>query len=61
MPRSAATSRWTSASARGQHEEVTHLARAEELVQRVLGDSIASLRNLHAGIDPNRVAALLAD
>ena len=46
---------------RGQHEEVTHLARAEELAQRVLGDSIASLRNLHAGIDPNRVAALLAD
>ena len=46
---------------RGEHEDVTHLARAEALAQRVLGDSIASLRNLHAGLDPNRVAALLAD
>ena len=46
---------------RGEHEDVTHLARAEELVQRVLGDSISSLRNLHSGLDANRVAALLAD
>ena len=46
---------------RGEHEDVTYLARAEELAQRVLGNSIASLRNLHAGLDPNRVAALLTD
>jgi hypothetical protein len=46
---------------RGTYEDVTNLARAEELVKAIRGDSIAALRGLHAGIDPNRAAALLAD
>ncbi len=43
------------------HEELTHLDRAEQLVKMLRADAISALRGLHAGIDPNRAAALLAD
>ena len=44
-----------------EQHEVMQFARAEQLVQSLRADTIGALRGLHAGLDPNRVAALLAD